>query len=235
MRVLQFPLIKITGCFVFGLLFAHFTKPPFFISSIALIVSFIVVLITYKLPRKSIIPKNYFGIAALFTAFTIGIFAFVSNNPTRNTHHYIHFITSQKKNCTATISIKEKLKNSSINDRYVAQIKILNGKESYGKILLNLKKSQNIPSFDIGTSLKIVGEFDTNRILKNPNQFDYWNYLENQQIYGQVYVQSSNIKIGTLKDKSIAYYASILRNRIIRNLEKTLLINERISCILYSF
>lgn len=220
MRVLQFPLIKITGCFVLGLLLAHFIKPPFFISSIALIIGFISVLITYKLPRKSIIPNNYFGIAALFTAFTIGIFAFASHNPTRNNHHYIHYITSQKKICTATICINEKLKNSIANDRYVAQIKTLNGKESYGKILLNIKKNKNIPNFDIGTSLKIIGLFDTNKSLKNPNQFDYWNYLENQQIYGQVYVQSSNIKIGTFQDKSIAYDASILRNRIIKNLEK---------------
>jgi competence protein ComEC len=220
MRVLQFPLIKITSSFILGILLAHYTKPTFFISLLALLTSFIAVLITHFLPRKSMIPKNYFGVAILFTAFAIGIFAFVSHNPTKNKHHYVHFISSQNNKCIATISIKEKLKNSIVNNRYVAEMISLNGKKSCGKVLLNIKKSHQIPSFDIGTSLKIGGFFDTNKNLKNPNQFDYWNYLENQQIYGQIYVESNKIKIGTVHDKSIAYYASLLRNRIIRNLEK---------------
>ena len=220
MKVLRFPLIKITGCFVFGLLFAHYAKPPFLVALIALIISFLTVFILYLLPQKSIFPKNHFGFAALFTAFVIGIFTFVSNNQTRNKLHYIHFISSQNKNYTATISIKEKLKNTIVNDRYVAQMITLNGKESYGKVLLNIKKNQPSPSFEIGTNLKVIGPLYKNRNPNNPNQFDYGSYLENQQIYGQLYVEASDIQIGSTIDKSIAYYASLLRNRIIRNLEK---------------
>ncbi len=220
MRVLQFPLIKITGCFVLGLLLAHYTKPPFLVTLIALIISFIAVVTIYFLLKKSIFPKNYFGIAALFSAFVIGVFTFVSNNQTRNKLHYIHFITTQNKNYTATISIKEKLKNTAVNDRYVAQMITLNGKESYGKVLLNIKKNQPIPSMEIGANLKVTGPFYKNRNPNNPNQFDYGSYLENQQIYGQLYVEASDIQIGSTIDKSIAYYASLLRNRIIKNLEK---------------
>ena len=220
MRVLQFPLIKITGCFVLGLLLAHYTKPPFFDALIAVIIGFIAVVTTYFFPRKIIVSKNYFGVATFFTAFLIGVFTLVSNNPTRNKLHYIHFISSQNKNCAATITIKERLKSTKVNDRYVAQIISLNRKESCGKVLLNIRKNQPISAFEIGTSLKVEGVFDTNRNPKNPNQFDYWNYLENQQIYGQLYVGSSDIKISSILDKSIAYYASLLRNRIIKNLEK---------------
>ena len=220
MRVLQFPLIKITGCFVFGLLFAHYAKPPFSIALIALILSFIAIVIVYFLPSKSIFPNNYFGFVALFTSFTIGVFTLVSSDQTRNKLHYIHSLSAQYQNYTATITIKEKLKNTTSNDRYVAQMITLNGKESYGKVLLNIKKNLSIPSFEIGTILKVKGSFNKNRNPNNPNQFDYGGYLENQQIYGQLYVEPSDIQKGSSTEKGIAYYASLLRNKIIRNLEK---------------
>ena len=220
MRVLQFPLIKITGCFVFGLLLAHYAKPPFSVALIALIISFIAVIITYFIPRKTIIPKNHFGIATFLAAFLIGVFTLVSNNQTRNKLHYIHFISTQKKNYTATITLKEKLKNTAVNNRYVAQMITLNGKESFGKVLLNIKKDQSIPNLEIGSTLKIEGYFYKNRSPNNPNQFDYGSYLENRQIYGQFYTSASDIKLNSVVEKSIAYYASLWRNRIIKNLEK---------------
>ena len=220
MRVLQFPLIKITGCFVLGLLLAHYAKPPFSVALIALLISFIAVIITYFIPRKTIIPKNHFGIATFLAAFLIGVFTLVSNNQTRNKLHYIHFISTQKKNYTATITLKEKLKNTFVNNRYVAQMITLNGKESFGKVLLNIKKDQSIPNLEIGSTLKIEGYFYKNRSPNNPNQFDYGSYLENRQIYGQFYTSASDIKLNSVVEKSIAYYASLWRNRIIKNLEK---------------
>ena len=232
MRVLQFPLIKITGCFVFGLLLAHYAKPPFSVALIALIISFIAVIITYFIPRKTIIPKNHFGIATFLAAFLIGVFTFVSNNQTRNKLHYIHFISTQKKNYTATITLKEKLKNTAVNNRYVAQMITLNGKESFGKVLLNIKKDQSIPNLEIGSTLKIEGYFYKNRSPNNPNQFDYGSYLENRQIYGQLYTSASDIKLNSVVEKSIAYYASLWRNRIIKNLEKNHFHKSELSVII---
>ena len=232
MRVLQFPLIKITGCFVLGLLLAHYAKPPFSVALIALIISFIAVVITYIVPRKTIIPKNHFGIATFLVAFLIGVFTLVSNNQTRNKLHYIHFISTQKKNYTATITLKEKLKNTFVNNRYVAQMITLNGKESFGKVLLNIKKDQSIPNLEIGSTLKIEGYFYKNRSPNNPNQFDYGSYLENRQIYGQFYTSASDIKLNSVVEKSIAYYASLWRNRIIKNLEKNHFHKSELSVII---
>ena len=232
MRVLQFPLIKITGCFVFGLLLAHYAKPPFSVALIALIISFIAVIITYFIPRKTIIPKNHFGIATFLAAFLIGVFTLVSNNQTRNKLHYIHFISTQKKNYTATITLKEKLKNTAVNNRYVAQMITLNGKESFGKVLLNIKKDQSVSNIEIGSTLKIKGYFYKNRSPNNPNQFDYGSYLENRQIYGQLYTSASDIKLNSVVEKSIAYYASLWRNRIIKNLEKNHFHKSELSVII---
>jgi competence protein ComEC len=59
-----------------------------------------------------------------------------------------------------------------------------------------------------------------NKKPNNPNQFDYGRYLENQHIYGQIYSDYTTLKTSTLPEKSVSYYASKLRNRIIHNLEK---------------
>jgi competence protein ComEC len=74
--------------------------------------------------------------------------------------------------------------------------------------------------FEIGTPLLIKGILSKNRPPNNPNQFDYSKYLENKQIYAQLYADVEEIKIGTEIEKNIWYYSSKLRTRIIRNLEK---------------
>ncbi|MEO0038175.1 MAG: hypothetical protein RIQ59_1386 [Bacteroidota bacterium] len=219
MRVLQFPLIKITACFVLGLLLAHFAKPAFLYSFIALLVSLLILFSIDFFSKSKLLASSYFGILALSTAFLIGIFTFVSQDPTRNKNHYVHFISDQNKVCSAIVILKEKLKNSSVSNRYVAQLISLNGKPSFGKVLLNIKKS-NYHSLDVGSKLQVVGSISKNKPSNNPNQFDYGNYLENQHIYGQLFVKANSIRISSIKEKSLFYYASLLRNRIIHNLEK---------------
>ncbi|TEB40911.1 DUF4131 domain-containing protein, partial [Flavobacterium circumlabens] len=55
---------------------------------------------------------------------------------------------------------------------------------------------------------------------KNPNQFDYAKYLSNKNIYAQLYVSRSEIKVSKKIRKDIWFYAARLNSRIVRNLEK---------------
>jgi competence protein ComEC len=219
MRVLQFPLIKITASFVLGLLIAHFTKPAFLFSLIAVLLSLLTLFSVYFYAKSKSVNTNLFGITALSTALFIGIFATVSQDPTRNKTHYIHSISDQNKNCAVVLIIKEKLKTTAVSKRYVAQLVSLNGKSSCGKVLINLKKS-TLLILDIGSKLQAIGMIRKTKPPMNPNQFDYGNYLENQHIYGQMYVNANTINISPIKEKSVFYYASLLRNNIIQNLDK---------------
>lgn len=219
MKALQFPLIKITACFVFGLLIAHFIKPAFLFSLISSLASLLILFSIYFFSKSKLIAPTIFGVTVLITAVFIGIFTKVSQDPTRNKSHYIHFISEENKNCTATVILEEKLKNSSISNRYVAQIVSLNGKPSLGKVILNINKL-NSHTIEIGSILQVVGTISNNKPPKNPNQFDYGSYLENKQIYGQLFVKPNSFRISPIKEKSLFYYASLLRNRIIHNLEK---------------
>ncbi|MEC4004631.1 ComEC/Rec2 family competence protein [Flavobacterium sp. SUN052] len=220
MKVIQFPLIKITLCFVLGITFAHYTKLnliwilfPLIIGSISLIVNFI-------FNKNKLNQKSYFGILTLIIAFLIGSFTSIVNNQTLNSEHYIHHLGLNDTEFNTELIVREKLKNTSNNDRYVASLIKLNNKKSYGKIIVNIRKDSVLPTIEIGSHLKVLGSLYLNRKPNNPNQFDYGKYLENQQIYAQIYADVENIKIGSKVDKSISYYASLLRNKIIHNLEK---------------
>jgi competence protein ComEC len=219
MRVLQFPLIKITASFVLGLLIAHYTKPAFLFSLIAVLLSLLTLFSVYFYAKSKLVLTNLFGITALSTALFIGIFTTVSQDPTRNKTHYIHFISNQNKNRAVVLIIKEKLKTTAVFNRYVAQIISLDGKATCGKVLLNLKKSSPL-KIDIGYKLQAIGTIRKTKPPMNPNQFDYGKYLENQHIYCQMYVNSTSVKSSRIKEKSVFYYASLLRNKIIQNLEK---------------
>lgn len=219
MRVLQFPLIKITASFVLGLLIAYYTKPAFLFSLIALLLSLLTLFSVYFYAKSKLVITNLFGITALSTALFIGIFTSVTQDPTRNKTHYIHSISNQNKNCAVVLIIKEKLKTTAVSNRFVAQIISLDGKVTCGKVLLNLKKSTPL-KIDIGFKLQAIGTIRKTMPPMNPNQFDYGKYLENQHIYGQIYVNITSIKSSRIKEKSVFYYASLLRNKIIQNLEK---------------
>lgn len=220
MKVLQFPLIKITGSFVVGIMIAHYTKPPFLLTLLSLLTALSILGISYFFFQKKSQQKTSFGFVTLITSLFIGMFTLVINNQTLQSNHYTHQLLANASTYNAEVIVKEKLKNTGNNDRYVANVIQLNEKKSYGKLILNIRKEQSIPTIEIGSHLKIKGSLYKNRAPSNPNQFDYGSYLENQQIYGQMYADASDIKINPIVDKSILYYASRLRNKIIFNLEK---------------
>ncbi|GEC78960.1 ComEC/Rec2 family competence protein [Flavobacterium aquatile] len=196
------------------------SKPTFLLTLILLLICSSITLIINLLSNKKTVYKSLFGIFCLITSFFIGSFTLVLNNDKLNSSHYLKDLKSVENEYSAEIIIKEKLKNTINNDRYVAKIIELNSHKSYGKIILNIRKDSLMPTLEMGSHLKVAGSFYKNRKPNNPDQFDYGKYLENQQIYAQVYADASKIKIGSQVDRTISYYASKLRNRIIYNLEK---------------
>ena len=177
-------------------------------------------LLSYFLSKKYPKLKSTYGILVFLISFLIGSFTLVSSNQTLNSNHFLHQLNTKNKKCYVSICIKEKLKFSSYTNRYVGSILTLDGKNSYGKIILSIKKDSVSSPLEIGTTLIANGFLSKNKKPNNPNQFDYAFYLENQQIYGQFYTDYATIKITPFTEKTFSYYAGKLRNKIIRNLEK---------------
>lgn len=220
MKVLQFPLARITICFIAGILLAsHIRLKPEF-AFVLLTISLSIFCIVYFWLRKEINRTIYFGITVYFLAFTIGINTLIVHTGSFQKTNYIHHNGIFDKPHLISLTIREKLKSTLFNDRYIAMIRQVDTSKRTGRVLFNIRKDSLNHSFQIGTSLQITSILYKNNAPKNPNQFDYAKYLENKQIYAQLYAEAHEISISDKVEKNIWYYTSHLRTTIISNLEK---------------
>ena len=221
MKVLQFPLARITVGFVLGIIAAFYSKSNPQIVFFLLFVTFLASGITLFLSRKNIIPPLYFGLTACLLSFFIGMITHITHNDFFQKSNYTHHSSIYEKPHLLAITLREKLKSSTANDRYIAIVNRIDQLESTGRLILNIRKDSLQHVFQIGDILQIKTTLNKNSPPNNPNQFDYSKYLENKQIFAQLYTESGEIQTGAEIDKNIWYYTSRLRSKIIHSLEKS--------------
>lgn len=221
MKVLQFPLARITIGFLVGILVAYYFKPPVsFVFSLLFIASCVFV-IAYFVSKRNAINTLYFGLTTYFLAFGIGTTTQIIHTNSFQQSNYIQSKAIFEKPHLVAFTIREKLRSSAYNDRYIVIVNQVDDDVKTGRILLNVRKDSLKHSFEIGSHLQMSGSLYKSGPVKNPNQFDYGKYLEGKQIYAQMYADASEIKIGSVIEKDVWYYTSRLRSKIIGNLEKS--------------
>lgn len=220
MKVLQFPLTRITIGFISGILFAYNFQPSLTLLLISLAICSSIFGVLYFLFKNKSKNFFYFGLTTYVLSFLIGISTQVIHIDYFQKKNYSHDESLFEKPHSISIIIREKLKSTPFSDRYVAIVNHIDAKEQTGRIILNVQKDSLHHEFEIGTPLLIKGILSKNRPPTNPNQFNYGKYLENKQIYAQLYADVDEIKIGTEIEKNIWHYSSKLRSRIIHNLEQ---------------
>ncbi|WP_447635890.1 ComEC/Rec2 family competence protein [Flavobacterium microcysteis] len=227
MKILKFPLARITIWFVLGVLAAFYFEPIPLLSLISCGVSALLFGAAYYLSRKEFIQKAYFGYAAYLVFFCVGITTHAVHNEKSSENHYAHAIDGR--NHSVEVVLLEKLRNNPYNNRYVARITAIDSAIAEGKILLNIKK-ENLPEdFQIGTRLLISGTIYEPKEPGNPYQFDYKKYLAYKSIYGQLYADASVIQISSQTEKNVWYYAARFRDTIIQNLKNSGFRNEELN------
>ena len=220
MKILQFPLMKITIWFILGIYFSYYFNPKpttTFIITGLLFVSFI---FTLYLSKRDFIQKIYFGFASYLLFFQIGSCAQVIHNEFYNEDNYIHLIKNETNYHSVELVLREKLKGNSSIDKYIGLVKRLDNKTCSGKILVQIQKTKVNSRIHIGSSIQIKGKVISNKKTLNPNQFNYGKYLNNKSIFAQIYTNTNSIKISDKIERNIWYYSDHLRNKIIANLEK---------------
>ena len=221
MSILTFPLARITIGFVAGILGAYYLNPNPECIFILLFLSGIFFSIAYFLSKQNTINPLCFGFATYFLAMGIGATTQIIHTDSFQQSNYVHNPTIFEKPHPVSVTVREKIRSSTYNDRYIAIVNKIGTKKHSGRILLNIRKDSLNHPFEIGTHLRIKGALYKNSLAKNPNQFDYGKYLENKQIYAQLYADAADIQMGSRQDKDPWYYTSKLRTKIIRNLEKS--------------
>jgi competence protein ComEC len=220
MKVLEFPLVRITISFIIGILLAYNFNLS--ISFTFILLSIAAILLCYSFYYSRINPKRtiFFGITAYILACCIGITTQTLHTESLQKDNYTNYKDVYDKPHLIDCIISEKLKSNNYSDRYIASVNQIDQKPSSGKIILNIKKDSTGLNLEIGNCIRTKGLLSKNSAPKNPNQFDYSKYLNNKHIYAQLYTQKNEITISSKIEKSIWYYAARMRTNIIKNLEK---------------
>lgn len=220
MKVLQFPLARVTLVFIVGILCAYAIQPipSLVFTSLTVVLLLLGGFYFWSIKNFNFVP--FYSWNVYVVAFFIGISTQTIHTASFQKNHYTQVPTVYEQPHIFRVVLNEKLKSNAFNQRYVALVTQIDDDKCSGKLLLNIKKDSLQHAFVIGNKLQIQGSLIPNSTPKNPNQFDYSNYLKNKQIYGQLYADVTDIKVSTLIEKDIWYYAAKIRNTIIDNLKK---------------
>lgn len=221
MKVLEFPLARITLGFLPGILIAFYIHPNPILVFGLLSVSLALLTVLFFWTKANQHTKFYFSTLTYFISFLIGMSSLIIQTDSFNKNNYSNYKAIFEKKHRITLILREKLKNSIYNERYIALVQTIDNKNHSGRILLNIPKKPQSSPLEVGAILSIKGQLQKNKKPDNPNQFDYSNYLNSKQIYAQLYANSESMAISPEPKKDIWYYAAKITTRITRNLEKT--------------
>ncbi|WP_291116452.1 ComEC/Rec2 family competence protein [Flavobacterium sp. UBA6135] len=229
MKVLKFPTIAITICFMLGIIVGNHYKPdpdPLFL---LLTVQLLLLFTTLVLVKKFQKAKLLFGLFLYTLSFISGIFVFVSHYQLNHKNHYSNWILSGEK-VILTGVISEELKANPYSHKYYLEVTQINNQELTGKVLVNFSKKnkENLP--EVGTV--ILAKCAIKALIKpnNPNQFDYADYLEKRNVFHQIYLENKNFRY--LKtDKNTNYFLQKTRESISKDIAKNNIPTERLHII----
>lgn len=230
MKILQFPLARITLGFILGLILYQNYKPELLWIYLSLLIGILFLTAFHFWAKRKTIYQSVFGITTLLLSFIIGISTAAFHNETLRPNHYLNQI-QEEVYYEIDITIREKLKSTLKNSRYISNVNAIDGNKSFGKIILNIKQTKPALHLPIGSRIKVYGGIYKNKNPFNPNQFDYGKYLENQQIYGQIYTGENQIILGKAEVSLWAYFSNF-RSKIIQNLEQSEFKSEELNIMI---
>ncbi|WP_179004858.1 ComEC/Rec2 family competence protein [Winogradskyella forsetii] len=213
MKLLNFTIIKLTIFLVFGILLAHYLRLDFQTVLYATI-GLVILIGVYWLALKSKINRSpYFGILACLCMVGVGIISYHLQDETLRSKHYTHLNTSENYN-TIVFQIEKRLKPDAYNAKYIAVIKSFNDEEAIGHLLINIKQDSLSKYLDVDDIVLTSSDLKVIQKPLNPYQFDYSKYLELQQVYHQLYLNSNTILKLSDSKSTIYGYADALRTTI---------------------
>ncbi|WP_163392030.1 ComEC/Rec2 family competence protein [Flavobacterium limi] len=218
MKVLDFPLIKITICFTIGILTAYYWQPDLFLVNCTILTALFSFTASYFFSGKRNKYIVVFTVNTYLLSFLIGCLTLLYHTESLQKTNYANCKEVFEKPQSITLCLREKLKGNDYHDRYIALVRKIENHNYSGRIIINIQKDSLPNPLIIGNIIRLKTTFQNNPSPKNPNQFDYSKYLKDKQIYAQVYSTKSEINLHNVIKKDIWYYTAKLHSRIVRNL-----------------
>lgn len=223
---------QLTVFLILGILFGSYFQIE--VNFILIIVSILIVLffIIYYFSNKLFETNIWFSVIVYLLTFFVGISSFTFQNNENKSLYYANqqnFSTVELQ--TAYLSIKKTLKPNTYNDKYEAEVIQLNAKKSLGKILVNIKKDSLTLPFNVDDQLFVNTLFTEIPSPKNPYEFSYKNYLKNQQIHHQIYIDNSQKLYLGKSNPTLKGLAATIRENINFGLKENGFKNDELAVI----
>ncbi len=220
MKVFDFPLVKLTICLIIGIVIGAIYNVSLKVSLVTTGSLLVLLLIAYLFSRHTFKKTIWFGLAGYMTMISVGIATLNFHNELIYKQHYTHNYELKSSEIHAIqLEITEALKSNSSYNRYYAEVITINSSKAIGKLLLNIKKDSLSIPLQVDTQLLLKAKLQELYPPLNPHQFDYKAYLNNHDIYAQVYTDTNNLIIENTEMHSIYGYADNIRQTIISRLE----------------
>ena len=221
MNILQFPLTKITIGFIIGLIAAYYINISANFAFVFILIGFAIVLLAYKFNTTTTKKNLVFEATILLLSFAVGIGILVTHTDSNRKNNYSNHPTVYEKANWIEVVVREKLKSSPQNNRFIAYVQKVNHQSLEGKIIITIPKTNNVKEIVVGHRLRFKTKLIKTEKPKNPNQFDYSAYLKNKQIFAQAFLPTEDIHYHQTLKKDIWYYSATLRNTIVTHLEQS--------------
>lgn len=223
MKVLHYPLTRITFLFVFGIIFNRYLNLAFESGLVFLVLSFFLLFAAFLLNFRSTSFKTVpvFTVSSLLLAFAVGNFTATIHQVQHDEKHFANSKLIHEKERNIKVVIVEKWKPTLNNNRFLAEVISIDNQQCKGKLLINFRKDKTTQAINVGNKVALYAKIIPLQKPFNPDQFDYASFLKNKSIFAQTYVEDATIKVFTSTEKNLYYYSAIFRNRVMANLQKS--------------
>ncbi|MBP0905475.1 ComEC/Rec2 family competence protein [Mariniflexile gromovii] len=215
MKLLNFTIIKLTFCFILGIVIGYGFNIPLYINLLFAGIGFLLTTTFFLIARNKFVKTIWFGIFSFITMVLIGILVTNLHNDKNNPKHYSYLISKEPDSLkTITFRVREVLKPGNYYDKYIIDLLNIDNEEVIGKSLLNIQKDS------LTKPLKVDAVFISKTAFKdlinplNPNQFNYKSYLEKKYIYHQIFTTESSLFKVKSSTHTLFGIANNIRNHI---------------------
>lgn len=207
------PGIRLVFPFMLGIIAAiesHATHSLAFYLSI-----FLMVLLAVSIYQSSFHHRKLIGVLIHFILFFVGFQYTIDCTEKYRATHFSHYV---KPNDYLLVKVVDNLEEKENSYKTILQIQQLvsdTNRLVTGQILAYFKKGNQADSINYGDQLVIKNKLNRVEEAKNPNQFDYGNYLDLNQINYQVFLDSvSWQKTGLNTGNKLVAFSQKMRQKL---------------------
>ncbi len=227
MKPYDFISVKLSIALILGILIGRSLNLSIVSAFLILGISLFLVaaLYVFESYRKGI----YYGLSIFLATVTLGILVVSLAQPKLWPDHYSNIELSE--DGLWELKLARVLKSSAFSERYLFEVRSLNGKASRGTLLATTKKDARLLRFEGDDMLLFWGPVRPISPPANLHQFAYDEYMETQGVYDQIAVKAANILKRSKGEFTVRGKAALFQSFILRALERTSLESEELGVL----